>query len=44
MANKFMKQCSGSSVIRETQIQTTMRNHYIPIRMTAVKKTDNNEF
>ena len=43
MANMYMKRCSASIVIRETQIKTTMRYCLIPVRMTITEKIRSNK-
>jgi hypothetical protein len=39
MAEKHLKNCSTSVVLREMQIKTTLRFHLTPVRMAKIKNS-----
>lgn len=43
MAKKHMKRCPASLIMKEMENKTTMRYHFIPIKMDALKNRENNK-
>ena len=43
MANRQMKRCSKSLIIREMQVKTTMRYHFTLVRTVIITKFTNNK-
>ena len=42
-AQRHVKGCSASLVIRKMQFKTTMRYHFTPVRMAIIKKSAYNK-
>jgi hypothetical protein len=44
MAEKHLKKCSKSLVVREIKIKKTLTFHFTPIRMAKIKISDDNTY
>ena len=43
MANKHIKRCSTPLIIKEMEIKTIMRYHFMPVRMAVIQKSTSNK-
>ena len=43
MAEKYLKKCATSLVLREMQINTTLRFYLTPVRMAKIKRSGGNK-
>ena len=44
IANKYMRRCLTSLIIREMQIKGTMKYHLTLVRIAIIKKSTNNKY
>ena len=43
MANKYMKRCSTSLIVKEMQIKTIIKYYFIPSQKAIIEKKENNK-